>query len=72
MDATQIIATWGVLAIAAMVVAGVLAGVKNRNYSSWMAWAFLVPPAIVLFALLPRLQGPRPRNPSLDQLDKYS
>ena len=72
MDATKVIAIWGVLAVAAMVIAGILAGIKNRNYSSWMAWAFLVPPAILLFALLPRLHGPRPRNPSLDQLDQHS
>lgn len=68
----QAIAIWGVTAIGAMLVAGILAGIKNRNYSSWMAWAFLVPPAILLFLILPRLQGPRPRNPSLDQLDTYS
>ncbi len=68
----ETIAIWGATAIAAMLVAGILAGLKNRNYSSWMAWAFLVPPAVLLFLLLPRIQGPRPRNPSLDQLDKYS
>lgn len=64
------IVIWGACAIGAMLLAGILAGVKNRDYSAWMAWAFLVPPAVLLFLMMPRRQGPRPRQPSLDQLDR--
>jgi hypothetical protein len=49
--------------------AGLLALLKRRDVSAWMAWGFLVPPAVLLFMLAPRNTGPRPRQPSLDQLD---
>ena len=64
------ISVWGLIAIAASGLAGWLAGVKNRDYSFWMAWSFLVPPAVLALALLPRLTGPRPRRPTLDEDDK--
>ncbi len=71
-DAMLAVAIWGSVAFAAMLLAGGLALWKNRDYSSWMAWAFLVPPAVVVFLLLPRNTGPRPRQPSLDQLDRMA
>lgn len=61
---------WGLTALAAAALAGVLAGVKNRDYSFWMAWCFLLPPLVVMLALLPRLSGPRPRRRSLDEEDR--
>jgi hypothetical protein len=61
---------WGVLALAAAAAAGVLAGMKNRDYSFWMGWAFLFPPAVGFLIMLPRRGGPRPRQPSLDELDQ--
>ena len=64
------VAIWGSLAIGAMLLAGILAAWKNHDYSSWMAWAFLVPPAVLLFLFMPRRQGARPRQPSLDDLDR--
>jgi len=62
---------WGLSALAAAAVAGILAGVKNRDYSFWMAWCFLVPPLVIMLALLPRLSGTRPRRPSLDEEDRF-
>lgn len=62
---------WGLTALAASAIAGILAGVKNRDYSFWMAWCFLLPPLIIMLALLPRLSGQRPRRPSLDEEDRF-
>jgi hypothetical protein len=50
------IAIWGVTAIAAAIVGGIVAGIKNRDYSFWIATAFLLPPALVVLVLLPRLK----------------
>jgi hypothetical protein len=63
------VVVWSGLAIAAAMLAGLLALLKRRDVSAWMAWGFLVPPAVLLFMLAPRNTGPRPRQPSLDQLD---
>ncbi len=62
---------WGLSALAAAAIGGILAGVKNRDYSFWMAWCFLVPPLVIMLALLPRLSGTRPRRPSLDEEDRF-
>jgi hypothetical protein len=64
------IVVWGAAAIAASVLAGFLAGVKNRDYSFWMAWCFVLPPLVLWLVLLPKRPGPRPRQPTLDQLDR--
>jgi hypothetical protein len=66
------IVVWGAAAIAASVLAGFLAGVKNRDLSFWMAWCFLLPPLVLWLLLLPKRQGQRPRQPTLDQLDRDS
>ncbi len=64
------ISMWGLVAIIASAVAGILAGAKNRDYSFWMAWSFIFPPIVLILALLPRFSGPRPRRPTLDEDDK--
>lgn len=69
-NAVYWIVGWAGVAIAAAIVAGILASVKNRDYSFWIAWTFLVPPMLLALAVLPRYQGPRPRRPSLDEEDK--
>ena len=51
------------------ILGGILAGIKNRDYSYWIAWTFLVPPALIVLALLPARKGPRPRRPTLDEED---
>lgn len=66
------IAIWGVTAIASAIVGGILAHIKNRNYSTWIAWSFVIPVATpILLLLMPRLQGPRPRRPTLDEEDRH-
>jgi len=69
MIAMQWIVTWGLGALAAAALAAVLAGYKNRDISYWTAWCFIFPPLIIVLLLLPRHQGPRPRQPRLDDLD---
>lgn len=51
------------------ILGGVIAGLKNRDYSSWIAWCFLIPPAIIVLLFLPTLKGPRPRRPTMDEED---
>ena len=69
MNAISLIVLWGALAIAAAGMAFVLAGLKNRDYSFWIAISFLLPPMVLVLALLPRRQGRRPRQQTLDELD---
>ncbi|MGQ0456491.1 MAG: hypothetical protein ACT4OU_05460 [Hyphomicrobium sp.] len=70
MTAMQWIVIWGLSAIGAAALAGVFAGHKNRDYSSWMAWCFLLPPLVIWLMLMPVNKGPRPRQPRLDDLDR--
>ncbi len=70
MDIVRGIVIWGLTALAAAVIAGVLAGVKNRDYSFWIAWSFLFPPLVFFLLLLPRYQGERPRRPPLDEQER--
>lgn len=64
------IAIWGLVSIGACLISGVIATAKNRGHSSWMAWCFLVPPLLLVLALLPRNPGPAPRQPTLDEEDR--
>jgi len=60
---------WGVAALSGAAIAGFLAQLKNRDYSVWMGWAFVFPPIVFYYLLLPTHRGPRPRQPTLDELD---
>ena len=63
--------TYIVLIIAVSGIAGaILAGIKNRDYSFWIAWTFLFPPSLLVLLVLPRLKGPRPRRPSLAEEER--
>jgi hypothetical protein len=64
----QGVVIWGLSALIAAAAAGVLAGVKNRDISYWMAWSFLVPPMVLFLVLLPR-RDVRPKRRSLDEQD---
>lgn len=66
----KFIAIWGVVAIASAFLGGFLATAKRRNYSFWAMWSFLVPPMLVLLLLMPANKGPRPRRPTLDELEE--
>ncbi|MBN9247698.1 hypothetical protein [Hyphomicrobium sp.] len=68
--ALQWIVLWGGTAIAASILAGILAGIKNRDLSYWIGWSFLVPPAVIWLLFLPKYKGPRPRQPRLDDIDR--
>lgn len=65
--AVKVIAIWGITAIAAALLAGIVAAVKNRDVSYWMGWCFILPPMIVALFLIPALKEPRPvHRPSDD------
>ena len=66
----QWITIWGLSAVAAAILALVFSGPKNRDYSFWMAWCFVLPPLVIVLILLPKKQGARPRQPSLDEIDR--
>jgi len=66
MDLVEAIVWWGLIALDGLAIAGVLAGIKNRDVSFWMGWCFLLPPLALFLFLLPRLAGPRPHTPFLD------
>ncbi|MGI9478252.1 MAG: hypothetical protein ACR2PI_16240 [Hyphomicrobiaceae bacterium] len=51
------------------ILGGILAGLKNRDYSYWIAWSFLLPPSLIVLALLPTIKGHRPRRMTLDEED---
>lgn len=69
MDFMKLIVIWGLTAISAGVLAAILAGIKNRDYSFWIAWCFLLPPLVLFLIMLPKYQGERPRRPPLDEHD---
>ncbi len=64
----KVVVVWGAVAITATLIGGLLAGLKKRDYSFWMAWSFLFPPAILLLLVLPSLDR-RPRRRTLDEED---
>ena len=70
MDLMGGIVVWGGVAVASGIVGGLLAGAKNRDYSSWIAWCFVLPPLVFVLLLLPRYQGLRPRQPRLDESEE--
>lgn len=62
---------WGVTALSAAALAGLLAHWKNRDYSVWMGWGFLFPPIVIYYVLVGPRVGQRPRQPSLDEIDRH-
>jgi hypothetical protein len=60
--AVKYIAIWGVTALTAALLAGLLAGIKNRDHSFWAAWSFIVPPMLLILLFLRTNRGPRPRR----------
>ena len=65
------IVVWGLTALAASALGGLIAAARNRDYSAWMAWCFIFPPLLLLLVLLPRHQGARPRRATLDEHERY-
>lgn len=67
--ALKFIVIWGFAALVAAALAGIIAGVKNRDHSFWMAWSFVLPPMVLLLAVMPKREGARPRRPAIDHDD---
>ena len=67
MDAVHWIVVWGAIAVFGGAVGGITALMKNRDVSHWIAWCFLVPPLVLILALLPRREEPPPKRPTLDE-----
>lgn len=65
----QYIAIWGFVALVSSALAGIIAGVKNRDYSFWMAWSFVLPPMVLVLILMPARSGPPPVRPAMDHDD---
>jgi hypothetical protein len=70
MEIVRGIVVWGLVSIGAAAIGGLLAGAKNRDYSFWIAWCFVLPPLVLVLMILPRLTGPRPRQPRLDETER--
>ena len=64
--AVKIITIWGLTAIAATLIAGIVAALKNRDVSYWMGWCFVLPPMLIALIMIPKLAAPRPRRPTDD------
>lgn len=63
------IVAWGLAAIVSAGLAGLVAAWKNRDYSFWMAWCFILPPLLLWLLVMPKHAGPRRRRRSLDEID---
>ena len=72
MTTIALITLVGGIMIVSGIIGAVLAGMKNRDVSVWLAWTFLIPPALIILLLLPRIKGRRPRRPTLDEEDTMS
>jgi hypothetical protein len=64
------IVIWAAVATLSAIASGFIAAWKNRNVSAWAAWAFLIPPALLVLLLLPRNPGISYRPPTLDEEDR--
>lgn len=62
--AVKYIVIWGFVSIAASLIAGAIAAIKNRDVSYWMGWSFVLPPMVLALLLIPSLKQPAPRRPS--------
>ena len=69
MTTIALITLVGGIMIISAILGAVLAGIKNRDLSFWLAWTFIVPPSLLILLFLPRLKGARPRRPTLDEED---
>ena len=63
------IVAWGVLALTSAALAGFVAAWKNRDYSFWMAWCFLLPPLLLWLVIMPKQVCPRRRRPTVAEVD---
>ena len=64
------IVIWAAVATLSAIACGFIAGAKNRNASTWAAWGFLLPPALIVLLLLSRNRGQRVLTTRLDDEDR--
>ena len=57
MDLVEAIVWWGLIALGGLAIAGILAGIKNRDVSFWMGWCFVLPPLALFLFFCRALQG---------------
>lgn len=62
----KFIAIYGGLALICAILGGIVAAVKRRDVSYWMTVCLLLPPSIVMLAMMPKNKGIKPRRPSWD------
>ncbi|MCB1510804.1 MAG: hypothetical protein KDJ36_07855 [Hyphomicrobiaceae bacterium] len=70
MEAVEVIVGIGAVMVLGGLAGGIIAGLKNRDLSAWIAWGFLFPPSLIVLLLLPAHRGQRPRRPTLDEEDR--
>ena len=63
------IVIWGLISITSAISAGFLAAAKRRDHSAWAAWAFVFPPILLIYLLVPKNQGEKKRRRTLDEED---
>lgn len=56
------IVIWGLTATLAAIIGGMVAAAKNRDYSAWAAWCFIIPPLVIAILLTPKNTGPPPQR----------
>jgi hypothetical protein len=69
MVALLVILVWSLVAAGSAITAGILAGKKNRSAAAWVAWCFLLPPALLVLAWLPANAQLQVRSSSRDEDD---
>lgn len=69
-SAVQVIVGIGSCMVLGGIAGGIVAGLKNRDVSYWIAWTFLFPPSLLFLLILPTYKGRRPRRPTLDEEDR--
>lgn len=67
--ALQYIVIWGFTALVSAAIAGIIAGVKNRDVGFWVAWGFILPPMVLILAVMPTRAGPPPVRRPMDADD---
>ena len=70
MGAVSWIVVWGAVALASAIACAIIASRKNRNASTWAAWGFLFPPALLALLVVSRNRGLQHQHPTLDEEDR--
>jgi len=55
--------------LVAAIIAAIVANRKKRDISAWVAWAFILPPSLLVLLCLGARQRPPSPRPTLDEED---